>query len=288
MIMKKQEQISKNSNILQQNDHMRNLENLELTIHSISRPFPSILRVRGKINTNQPDLWEKPNLAVRLELSHATHSARISRVYTIRSFNLDTHEVEIDLIEHEDESPAMKWVHSAEVGSTIQIIGPRPHFVPDFEEKKHVLMFADETALPALSSILQHWQNNIAADIFVESHDANICEYLPNQENVQIHLLQRAHQNQAGKMGLLLKAAYQFRHTDHITVWAACERNEARAIRKFFLDEKLMDKKDVMVTGYWNLGLSSTILDQVRLEYYQKHLDAGKTLESFDDLDMLV
>lgn len=286
--MKKQEQISKNSNILQQNDHMRNLENLELTIHSISRPFPSILRVRGKINTNQPNLWEKPNLAVRLELSYATHSARISRVYTIRSFNRDTHEVEIDLIEHEDESPAMKWVHSAEVGSTIQIIGPRPHFFPNFEEKKHVLMFADETALPAIYSILLHWQDEISADIFIDSSEPNILSYFPSHKMVRMHLLQRERPDQAGKMGLLLKAAYQFHHTDHITVWAACERNEARAIRKFFLDEKLMDKKDVMVTGYWNLGVSSTILDQVRLEYYQKHLDAGKTLESFDDLDMLV
>ncbi|WP_436897535.1 siderophore-interacting protein [Acinetobacter gyllenbergii] len=281
--MTKQKKTSNDNNILKQNDHMRNLEQTEMTITAISRPFPSILRVHAKINTNQPDMWDRPNLAVRLGVSE-----NLTRVYTIRSFNRNLSEVEIDLIEHEDESPAMQWIHNVQVGTTTQLIGPRPHFVPNFEADKHIVMFADETALPALYSILQHWKNNISADIFVESHDGNICEYLPNQENVQIHLLQRERPDQAGKMGLLLKAAYQFKKTDHISVWAACERNEARAIRQFFLEEKSLLKKDVQVTGYWNVGLSSTILDQVRLEFYQKHLEAGKTLETFDDLDMLV
>ncbi len=283
LTMTKQKVVSNDNNILKQNDHMRNLEQTEMTITAISRPFPSILRVHAKINTNQPDMWDKPNLAVRIEVSE-----NLTRVYTIRSFNRDHHEVEIDLIEHEDESPAMQWIHQAKVGTKTQLIGPRPHFVPDFEAEKHIVMFADDTALPALYSILQHWQNNITADIFIESHDANICEYLPNKENVQIHLLQRERQDQAGKMGLLLKAAYQFKETNNLVVWAACERNEARAIRKFFLEEKSLPKKDVQVTGYWNVGLSSTILDEVRLEYYQKHLEAGKTLETFDDLDMPV
>ena len=286
--MTQQETISDDKKLLKQNDHMRTLEQIELTITAISRPFPSILRLRGKIDTVQPDMWEKPNLAVRIGVAQDAEQSLITRVYTIRSFDPDRHEVEIDLIEHEDESPAMQWIHSAKVGTKTQLIGPRPHFVPDFNTKKHIVMFSDETALPALYSILQFWPEDIHADIFIESNEPNILEYLPKHSQVHMHLLLRKHQDQAGKMGLLLKAAYQFRETDNIAVWAACERNEARAIRQFFVEEKSLAKKDVQVTGYWNVGLSSSILDEVRFEYYQKHINAGKTLESFDDLDMPV
>lgn len=286
--MTTQNQISNDKKILKQNDHMRNLEQIEMTVTAISRPFPSILRVYGKIDTDQPDLWDKPNLAVRLGVSQTTDSTLLTRVYTIRSFDRDKYEVEIDLIEHEDESPAMQWVHTAKIGTKTQLIGPRPHFVPNFNEKKHVVMFADETALPALYSILKFWPDESSADIFIESSEPQILTYLPKCLKVQMHLLLRERQDQAGKMGLLLKAAYQFKQVNNITVWVACERNEARAIRQFFIEEKLLPKKDVQVTGYWNVGLSSTVLDEVRLEYYQKHLDAGKTLESFDDLDMPV
>ncbi|CAM4139799.1 hypothetical protein F901_02930 [Acinetobacter dispersus] len=286
--MTTQNQISNDKKILKQNDHMRNLEHIEMTITAISRPFPSILRVHGKIDTDQPDLWDKPNLAVRLGVSQTVDSTLLTRVYTIRSFDQDKYEVEIDLIEHEDESPAMQWVHTAKIGAKTQLIGPRPHFVPNFNEKKHVVMFADETALPALYSILKFWPDESSADIFIESSEPQILSYLPKCLKVQMHLLLRERQDQAGKMGLLLKAAYQFKQMNNLTVWAACERNEARAIRQFFVEEKSLPKKDVQVTGYWNVGLSSTVLDEVRLEYYQKHLDAGKTLESFDDLDMPV
>lgn len=288
MIMKKQEQISKNSNILKQNDHMKGLQQLEMTITALSKPFPNIFRVQGKITTHQPELWEKPNLAVRLEVAQSPTDLPITRVYTIRSFDRNQQTVEIDLIEHEDDSPAMQWIHSAQVGTRTQLIGPRPHFVPNFQTNNHVAMFADETALPALYSILQSWPNDISADIFVDSNDPQMLEYLPKHVKVKMHLLLREQQHQAGKMGLLLKAAYQFKQIKNLSVWAACERNEARAIRQFFVEEKSLPKKDVQVTGYWNLGLSSSILDEVRLEYYQKHINAGKTLESFDDLDMLV
>lgn len=286
--MTKQNQISNDKNILKQNDHMRNLEQIEMTITAISRPFPSILRVHGKIDTHQPDLWAKPNLAVRLGVSQNDEDAFLTRVYTIRSFDRDKYEIEIDLIEHEDQSPAMKWVHNAKIGTKTQLIGPRPHFVPNFDEKKHVVMFADETALPALYSILKSWPIDVSADIFIESSEPHILAYFPKCLKVKMHLLLREGQDQAGKMGLLLKAAYQFKQMNNIAVWAACERNEARAIRQFFVEEKSLAQKDVQVTGYWNVGLSSTVLDEVRFEYYQKHIHAGKTLESFDDLDMPV
>ena len=53
---------------------MQNLEVIEMTITAISHPFPSIVRIRGEINTTQPDLWTTPNLAIRLEVHQQADS----------------------------------------------------------------------------------------------------------------------------------------------------------------------------------------------------------------------
>lgn len=280
--------VSDQKTILKQDDHMRNLEVIEMTITAISHPFPSIVRIRGEINTTQPDLWTTPNLAIRLEVHQQTDSLPISRVYTVRCFDPSTRQIEIDFVLHADPSPAMLWLDSAKIGTKIQLTGPRPHFIPNFTPAKRVVMFADETAIPAVYSILQHWQPGIQGEIYIESCEANIIDDLPKHHGVNMHLLHREKPQQAGKLGMLLKVAEQFKDREDISVWAACERNEARAIRKLFTQHSHLSKDDIRVAGYWNVGMSSSTLDLSRVAYYQKHLEQGKTLETFDDLDMPV
>lgn len=150
--------------LLKEKDHLQDMEQLEMTIVSIHTPYPSIVRIQGKINTLQPELWQAPNLAIRLIVSNPPDGQPISRVYTVRSFNPVNTQIEIDFVKHEDLSPAMEWLNSAQVGTKIGLIGPRPHFIPNFIHKKHVVMFADDTAVPALYSILNEWKNGVSAD----------------------------------------------------------------------------------------------------------------------------
>ncbi len=70
--------------LLKEKDHLQDMEQLEMTIVSIQTPYPSIVRIQGKINTLQPELWQAPNLAIRLIVNN--QSARgtthfISRLY---------------------------------------------------------------------------------------------------------------------------------------------------------------------------------------------------------------
>jgi NADPH-dependent ferric siderophore reductase len=272
------------SDALKQKDHLQDLEQLEMTIVSIHSPFPSIVRIQGKINTLHPELWQAPNLAIRLIVSNSPEGHPISRVYTVRSFDPVNAQIEIDFVKHEDLSPAMQWLNSAQVGTKIGLIGPRPHFIPNFIHQKHVVMFADDTAVPALYSILKQWENDVSADIFIESFEKDIADQLPICEHVKIHSLYK--EPNTSQKGLLLKAAFALENYENMTIWAACERNEARALRQFFLEDKHLHKNDVRIAGYWKDGMSGSELDLLRAKHYQEHLQQGKTLNEYDDLDM--
>lgn len=270
--------------LLKEKDHLQDMEQLEMTIVSIHTPYPSIVRIQGKITTLQPELWQAPNLAIRLIVSNPPEGQPISRVYTVRSFNPVNAQIEIDFVKHEDLSPAMEWLNSAQVGTKIGLIGPRPHFIPNFIHKKHVVMFADDTAVPALYSILNEWENGVSADIFIESFEKDIASQLPHHDHVKIHSFHKEHHTP--QKGLLLKAAFALKTYDNITIWAACERKEARALRQFFLEDKQFNKNDVRIAGYWRDGVSSSELDILRAQHYQKHIQQGKTLNEYDDLDL--
>ncbi|MEI1721958.1 siderophore-interacting protein [Acinetobacter baumannii] len=270
--------------LLKEKDHLQDMEQLEMTIVSIQTPYPSIVRIQGKINTLQPELWQAPNLAIRLIVSNPPEGQPISRVYTVRSFNPVNAQIEIDFVKHEDLSPAMEWLNSAQVGTKIGLIGPRPHFIPNFIHKKHVVMFADDTAVPALYSILNEWENGVSADIFIESFEKDIANQLPRHDHIKIHSFHKEHH--MPQKGLLLKAAFALKTYDNITIWAACERNEARALRHFFLEDQQLNKNDVRIAGYWRDGVSSSELDKLRAQHYLEHIQQGKTLNEYDDLDL--
>ncbi len=40
------------------------------------------------------------------------------------------------------------------------------------------------------------------------------------------------------------------------------------------------------IAGYWRDGVSSSELDILRAQHYQKHIQQGKTLNEYDDLDL--
>ena len=165
--------------LLKEKDHLQDMEQLEMTIVSIQTPYPSIVRIQGKINTLQPELWQAPNLAIRLIVSNPPEGQPISRVYTVRSFNPVNTQIEIDFVKHEDLSPAMEWLNSAQVGTKSGLLAHAP-FHSQFHSQKHVVMFADDTAVPALYSILQQWENGVSADIFIESFEKILLANYPN------------------------------------------------------------------------------------------------------------
>ncbi|MCX5468950.1 siderophore-interacting protein [Acinetobacter nematophilus] len=279
---------AQNVELLEKQDHMSGMQHLEMTITSLTQPYASIARLRGKIETDQIELWSTANLAVRIDVEQAVNSRPTSRIYTIRSFDKLNQEVEIDLVRHPSPSPAMRWLNTVKVGEKVTLTGPRVHINPNFGTAKTCFIFADDTGIPAVYAILNQWPEHVQAEIFLDTHEAEILNELPVIETVNYHLINQIEFKQNTQNQGLFEQLKQIEPVDEMTVWAACERQQARLIREFCLQKFKMAKDDVRVFGYWKAGVSSSIIDEARLEHYSKLLQQGHGLTEFDDLDVKV
>ena len=273
---------------LEQDDHMRGMEHAKMTVECITRPFASVARVMARIDPSDPAPWRLPNLALRLQVETPAGQRPVTRIYTVRSYDESSGLIEIDFVIHEDESPAMNWLARAQPGTVIGYTGPRPHFVPAWEGGRKVALFADETAIPAVYSILQNWQAGIEGVAYIETADRAAFDELPAVEGVSLNLLLRGADEAPGTTGRLVAAAKAIPGPAGWTVWVSGERQESRAIRRHFSETCELPKEDVRATGYWRRGVSSSEVDRMRLRHYEEVISQGGGLREFEDLDVQI
>lgn len=287
MAAPRNESVEDRNNLLSQEDHMGSMERLAMEVVALARPVPSVVRVTGRIAPTDPAAWRRPNLAVRLEVETPEGQRPVSRVYTIRSFDEGRSIVEIDFVVHADDSPAMRWLERATIGSAIHLVGPRPHYLPDHTAEGGIALFADETAIPAIHAILGTWQKGSHGVLYVETADRAAFDELPEVEGVERHLLLRDPSEGAGTTGKLVAAARALPDPEGCMIWAAGERQDIRAIRAYFTEERGLPKDRVRVFGYWRKGMSSSEIDRMRLQQYEAVRAGGGGLAQTEDLDIL-
>ncbi|MDQ8047125.1 MAG: siderophore-interacting protein [Patulibacter sp.] len=77
-----------------------------------------------------------------------------TRTYTVRSWNADTRELAIDVVQHGDAGLAGPWARNARPGDTIQFMGPGGAYTPDPAADWHLLV-GDTAVLPAIAASLE-------------------------------------------------------------------------------------------------------------------------------------
>lgn len=98
------------------------------------------------------------------------------RTYTVRTVRPEASEVDIDLVLHGDAGPASRWALAARPGSEIVLLGPNglwtgAHGGVEFSRpvRSHALLLAgDETAVPAIASILGSLPADEVGEVFLE------------------------------------------------------------------------------------------------------------------------
>lgn len=280
-----EEVVEDRKGLLTEADHMRDMERLEMQVTALDRPFRSVVRVTGRIAPKDPAAWALPNCAVRIEVESPPGVRPVSRVYTIRSFDPASRLVEIDFVVHDDDSPAMRWLHAAAPGTRVWMTGPRQHFVPNHAPGRRVAMFADETAIPAIHALLQDWPAGAEGRLWVETCDPAAFAELPVPPGVRAELLLRGADEPAGSTNRLLAAAKTLAGAGGWTLWAAGERQEMRALRSH-IQALGFGRDDARVFGYWKRGTSSSEIDRVRLAEYAALRERGGALEDFADADL--
>lgn len=238
------------------------------------------------------------------------------RTYTVREHRAAGHpgnltaqpEIDIDVVLHLDpvEQPgqgvAARWARDAQVGDTVSLLGPNRHLVgPDYGgiefrpgTARTVLLVGDETALPAIGSILEALPASISGHALIEVPEAGDTQQLLSRSGVQVTWLPR----EGRPHGELLDAAVRrvmnennaqaFRDaaadgpaaagsattskeledvdvdetilwettTGHgaFYAWLAGEASVIKTLRRHLVSELGLDRTQVSFMGYWRQG----------------------------------
>ncbi|GAA1947664.1 siderophore-interacting protein [Amycolatopsis minnesotensis] len=186
----------------------------------------------------------------------------VMRSYTIRRHDRERRMVDIDFVLHGDTvhiGPATRWARTARPGDTIALFGPSSTFarpVPLLDSvtgKDWLLLAGDETALPAIGSILEALPAGHRALAFVEVADAGEEQRLPSRGEVTVRWL---HRGNAVQGETLVDAVREAEFPDGAAfAWLAAEAGAVRTLRRNLV-ERGFPKRTIEFTGHWRRSLS--------------------------------
>ncbi|SFB27504.1 NADPH-dependent ferric siderophore reductase, contains FAD-binding and SIP domains [Rhizobium sp. NFR07] len=139
--------------------------------------------------------------------------------------------LEFDIFRH-DGSPTSDWAAEEPVGRTVGIIGPGGGACP---ENDNLVLFGDETAMPAIIRMLQEAPGNVRAFLQVRRED--LCELAAD---ARVSLVE--------DMG---KALEEAEIADGAYVWFAGHADKAKAARAHLIARGVA-KKDFTAAAYWS------------------------------------
>ncbi|MGW0120269.1 siderophore-interacting protein [Streptomyces sp. NPDC003327] len=189
----------------------------------------------------------------------------VMRSYTVREQRTEpVAEVDIDFAFHEDGGPACRWAGRAKAGDRVVVLGPAVAANSGVrfqlpEDADSVLIWADETALPAASAILEWLPAETRAQVFIEVPFSGDRMDLATEADATITWLVReegAPSAVEAVRGVELPGAAPY-------VWIAGESGAVKALRRHFVRERELDRRRVTFVGYWRKGLSEDALREV-------------------------
>lgn len=213
------------------------------------------------------------------------------RTYTVRAVRPAEREIDIDFVAHGDGGPAARWLLSAAPGHGLLIVGPDARSTGsaigiDWHpgSATELLLAGDETAAPAICSVLESLPAGVRARAFIEvpteadpvrvrsAADVQIT-WLPRDMGERLEPAVRAWAaEEPGAYAPALVCGKQ--HLADIDVdvellwdspedsagefyaWIAGESAMVKSLRRFLVGELGIDRSRVAFMGYWRRGKS--------------------------------
>ncbi|MEV4945995.1 siderophore-interacting protein [Streptomyces sp. NPDC053755] len=185
----------------------------------------------------------------------------VMRSYTVREQRAEPDEVDIDFALHEDGGPACRWAQQAKAGDRVVVLGPAVaentavRFQPP-EDADSVLIWADETALPAASAILEWLPAGTRAQVYLEVPYSGDRAELVTKADATVTWLVR----EEGAPSAVEAVRGAELPGEAPYVWIAGESGAVKALRRHFVRDRQLDRGRVTFVGYWREGLSEDAL----------------------------
>jgi NADPH-dependent ferric siderophore reductase len=215
------------------------------------------------------------------------------RTYTVRAARPEQCEVDVDFAFHGDGGPAARWVRDAAVGDELVLVGPdersaSSHVGIDWHpgSATHLLLAGDETAAPAICSVLESLPAGSSASAFIEVPETGdtLSPALPHgcsitwlgrdgaphgslldpavrawvathRELILPTVLSRPQPLADIDVDVeLLWDAPEEKAGSDFYAWLAGEAATIKSLRRFLVSETGIDRSRVAFMGYWRLG----------------------------------
>ncbi|MFG3345520.1 siderophore-interacting protein [Streptomyces sp. NPDC048018] len=197
----------------------------------------------------------------------------VMRSYTVRAQRTEpVAEIDIDFAVHAAPpaagaagvGPACRWAQHAKPGDRVVVLGPA---VADNtgvrfrlpEDADSVLIWGDETALPAVSAILEWLPAETRAHVYLEVPFSGDRTEPVTEADATVTWLVR---EEGAPSAVEAIAAAELPGADPY-VWIAGESGVVKALRRHFVRERGLDRRRVTFVGYWRKGLSEDALREV-------------------------
>jgi NADPH-dependent ferric siderophore reductase len=190
----------------------------------------------------------------------------VMRSYTLRGLRRDDHgttvEIDIDFVLHTPAGPASAWAAEATAGDRVVLLGPaiadnrairfRPPADADL-----VVLWGDETALPAVSAILETLPAGQRVRAWLEVPDAGDIQDLATEADAEITWLTGDQTRGEGSpMALAALQTTRLPDAERPYVWIAGESGRVKALRRHLVHERGIDRRRVTFVGYWRHGMN--------------------------------
>ncbi|WP_338892188.1 siderophore-interacting protein [Rhodococcus sovatensis] len=185
------------------------------------------------------------------------------RNYTIRRFRPGDSEIDVDFVRHGDANhasvagPASEWAEHAQPGDPVGIFDEGYTYLPPSDARWHLLA-GEESAVPAILSILECVPDDLHAEVFLEVPLASdIPEKVYAPKSAQIHWTIRDDPSEVPGTKLLGKMKDATLPRGRFYTWVAGEHKLPTGLRRHLVNERGIPKSDITFGGYWRDGKSS-------------------------------
>ena len=176
------------------------------------------------------------------------------RTLTLRRFDADALELVVEIVVH-GSGAAARWASEAEPGDRVALSGPAAGFRPA-ADAAHYVLAGDETALPAVSTLLEVIPADKAVTVVIELARPDGEAPLPVRPGWVVHW---PVVSPGAAPGDAVVAALRRVPLDPGTwVWVAGEAAAMQRVRRLLFGERGLPRARGTVRGYWKHGRAAS------------------------------
>ncbi|GAA2103365.1 siderophore-interacting protein [Brevibacterium salitolerans] len=177
----------------------------------------------------------------------------VIRNYTVRGYDGETGELDVDFLIHGTEGIAGPWAASVEPGAQVALIdqGCGWRQVP---AEQHLLV-ADESGMPAVLGVLRDMPRDAHGHALIELFDPADAQEVEAPPGMTVHWLIRGPGDAPGTRALPVLRELPL--SPSICAFAVGESALATGTRRHLVGEREVPRANVTFCGYWRLGRSA-------------------------------